>query len=308
MYEINTIADFEKLPQNLRDEVLKAIRAKDKLDEFLKSQNKKQDKSPEETPETWIDCPKCTPGGKPGLYLKKGKEKRDNSDIHPSQIDKCIKNLYYSCAGYADQLEEHIDPRVRRIFDLGHAWHNIMQNWYGKGGAWCAPEHYHDEVRIDPDAKTFDGKPALPIAEYYWIKGSVDAIITRCELQVPGLGDVAIRLVHEYKTMKSTEYDKLTRPKPEHKKQATIYSAVFDIPVVVYLYLNKDNSQMADFPVAFDHTIWQWIVEKCEKVKHYVNTETLPPWEETSASKNPRECMDCGYRKICQPPLKQLGR
>jgi CRISPR/Cas system-associated exonuclease Cas4 (RecB family) len=307
MTEINTIAQFLDLPVHLRDEVQKSIRAKDRLDSWLRSQNKRIGDGSQKTEPHWEACKSCGEWGHPGWVWKEEHE-RDNSDIHPSQIGKCIKALWFSCYGYANQLEEFIDPRLQMIFDLGSLWHLILQG-YGVRGAWGPTERYRPEVPIDPDAVTFDGHPVHPLAAQLWIKGHVDAVIDRYIIDnVPGLGPVSIRLVHEYKSINSNGYSKLTRPKPEHKYQATIYAAVLDIPIVVYMYTNKDDCKTADFPVPFDHTIWNEVVTKITQVQNYVANEQVPPWEVTSAVKNQSECMECGYRKSCQPPLKQLGR
>jgi CRISPR/Cas system-associated exonuclease Cas4 (RecB family) len=303
MLEINTINEFLSLPTNVRDEIQKAIRTKDRLENFLLSMNKRSGQQIKPSEQGgWEQCPKCLPTGYPGWVYKEAG--RDDSDIHPSQINKCLKFLYYSCAGYTSHMEEIIDSRLRMIFDLGHAWHNVVQR-YGQMGAWGDPKHYRKEVAIDPDAVTHDGHPILPIAHQFWLRGHVDGILDRYEIpNVPGVGDVAIRIVHEYKTINDGQYKKLTRPKPEHKYQATIYSAVFDIPLVVYLYVNKDNCYLADFPVPFDHTIWNEIVAKCYRVQYYVESNMPPPWEETSAVLNPAECENCAFRKLCSPPRR----
>lgn len=309
MLEINTIADFAALPGNLQSEVMKAVRVKDRLDQYLRSTNKKAGPRPEPK---WVPCKGCLPG-EPGTcrhcaawgqagWIWRAFEGRDASDIHPSQINKCIKALWYSCNGFADYLEEYVEPRIMMIFALGHAWHDIMQGW-GRKGAWCAPELYHAETQIDPDAVTFDGQPVLPLAKQLWIRGAADAVIDKYLCQVPGIGDVSIRMVHEYKTMNSANYGKLTRPKPEHKFQATIYSAVFDAPLVVYVYTNKDTCDTKDYPVSFDHTIWQSITTKISQVQEFTNNEQMPPWELTAATLGASECMDCGYRKLCSPPI-----
>jgi CRISPR/Cas system-associated exonuclease Cas4 (RecB family) len=308
MLEINTIADFQALPGNVQNEVLRSIKAKERLDIFLRSQNKKAGPKPEPH---WAQCKGCLPE-KPGVcrhcatwgqagWVWKVFEGRDASDIHPSQIAKCMKALWYACNGFADFLEEYVDPRIQMIFSLGHAWHDVMQG-YGRRGAWCEPGFYHHEVQIDPDAVTFDGQPVLPLAKQFWIRGAADALIDKYLITVPGVGEVSIRLVHEYKTMNSNNYTKLIRPKPEHKHQATIYSAVFDAPIVVYLYTNKDTCDTKDFPVAFDSTIWASVTEKISQVQHYTELEQMPPWELTAAANGASECKECGYRKICVPP------
>jgi len=307
MIEINTIQDFFNLPLQSRYEIQKALRTKDRLEQFIIGQRKVvgQEVKPVDAAH-WSECRACTKTGQPGWVWVE--QRRDDNDIHPSQIDKCIKTLYYACTGQTAQAEEKHEPRLQLIFDLGHAWHDVLQK-YGRRGAWVEPQDYFHEVPIDPDAMTPDGQPVLPVAHRYWIRGSADALLQRYSLaNVPGLGDVVIRVIHEYKTMNSGQFTKLTSPKPEHKRQANIYAAVFNVPLVVYLYTNKDNCGMQDFPVPFDHSIWSEIATKCDQVQYYVNNEMMPPWEETSAVKNPRECEGCGYLKLCQPPLVQLRR
>lgn len=306
MLEIKTIDEFLALPSNLRDEIQKAMKTKDRLEAFLRSQNKRTGNTQRVVTEPhWEKCKRCSHWGQPG-WVWVEEHQRNDADIHPSQIDKCLKFLWHSCMGDADKLEEFIDPRLQMIFDIGHAWHETVQT-YGRKGAWGKPEWYRPEVEMDPDAVTFDGHPVMPLAQQYWIRGHVDAVLDRYEIDnVPGIGPVAIRVVHEYKTINSNGYQKLNRPQPKHKRQATMYAAVFNAPIVVYLYTSKDDCKTADFPVPFDHTIWNEIVQKIYKTQHYVNLGTPPPWEETSASLNPSECMDCGFRKLCQPPITKL--
>lgn len=308
MLEIMTIGDFLNLSTQQQQEIQKALRVKDRLENWLRGLNRKPGDAPKQA--FWKPCKFCaataTPGrcvnchpDHPGWELV---EPRDNSDIHPSQITKCLKNLWFCCSGYAEQLVENIDPKLQMIFDLGHAWHHTVQA-YGLRGAWSEKKDYRDEVPIDPDALKADGSPELPVAHDLWIKGSVDAIIDRYVIpNVPTLGDVVIRMVHEYKTISSGGFSSLTRPKPEHKWQAMIYSAVFDIPLVVFHYTNKDNCNNIDYPVPFDHLIWSKVREKIQKVQYYVEAGSPPPWEETSAILNPNECKSCGYAHICKPP------
>lgn len=308
MLEVMTIGDFLSLPTQQQQEIQKALKVKDRLEQYLLGLN--QVAAAPVTPESaWKKCKFCKPDA-PGVCGRchpdhagwQLVEMRNNSDIHPSQIHKCIKLLWFFCnPDTVNQGEEFIDARLRMIFDLGHAWHHMMQS-YGKNGAWSEPQHYHPELPIDPDEEV-NGQLKLPVANDFWIRGSADAVIDRYILpNVPTIGDVVVRMVHEYKTINSTQFAKLIRPKSEHKWQATMYSAVFNVPFVVYLYMNKDNCQVADFPVAFDHSIWQEIQNRIRKVQYYTDQGAPPPWEETAAVLNPMECKNCGFNKICQPP------
>ena len=143
----------------------------------------------------------------------------------------------------------------------------------------------------------------------YWIKGHVDALIDPYVITVPGIGNVAIRIVHEYKTINSNGYRSLTnKPKSDHVWQATIYSMMLDAPIVVYIYTNKDNCQQADFPIPFDYNLWAKIEEKIRKIQYYVEAKMAPPWEETNAVLSPRECIECPYLKLCEPPQSAVQK
>jgi CRISPR/Cas system-associated exonuclease Cas4 (RecB family) len=304
MLEINSIQHFLSYPPEIQTEIRSALKTKDRLENWLRSQNKKAGQTIKPANAAhWEPCSKCAPWGQPGWVWKE--QDRDDNDIHPSQINKCLKILWYACNDYTEQFEEYIDPRLRMIFDIGHGWHNVMQNFYGKRGAWCDPEHYHAEVRIDPESANPDGSPKWPVANDYWIRGSVDGLIDNYYIVTPSLGDVSIRVVHEYKTINSANFAKLNRPKPEHKWQATIYSVCLDVPIVVYVYTNKDDCKMVDFPVSYDHGIWNEVSIKIRRVQELTNSERQPDWGETSAVLNPRECMECAARKFCQPPLRR---
>lgn len=297
MLTINTIPEFYALPEHYRIAILRAIDTKTRLVDWLDKKSRE--------PKRWHKhsfIGKCRECDGAGQYKH---SPRDSRDIHPSQITKCIKKIWFDCSvsevtdkdgdavPYYVYSEEYVDPYLQMIFDQGHGIHNQYQG-YGERGAWG--KNYASEATIDPDAGD------LPLAEVYWIRGSVDAILDPYHVEVPGLGTVAIRIIHEYKSINDNGYTQLKSPKPDHKWQASIYSRVFDVPVVVYLYVNKDNNKLADFPVPFDFQLWDTIEKKIEKIQYYVDRKQLPMWEETSAVLKPRECESCPYLRLCNPP------
>jgi CRISPR/Cas system-associated exonuclease Cas4 (RecB family) len=299
MLEIRTIAEFFQLSEFHRSSIIRELKTKMRLEDWLNAfNNKKKRNIPAGV--SW-KCKHCSGSGK--IVAKP----RNNNDIHPSQVSKCVKKVWLDCSGYAEQMEEFIEPRIRMLFDLGHAWHDTVQG-YGARGAWGSAKDYHAEVEIDPDAKDDDGESIHPMAEAFWIRGSVDGLLDPYVVNVEGIGKVAVRVIHEYKTINSNGYSKLNRPKPDHKWQATLYSVCLDVPIVVYLYTNKDNNQMSDFPIAFDHTLMRQIEDKIEQIQHHVALGTPPPWEQTASGTNPYECSYCPYLQICKPPHKGKRR
>ena len=339
MLEIKTIQDYYELSPHHQSAILKELKTKIRLEDWLRLQNEKRKRKRRLMVSSNIFLKR------PEYVIEREDivaKPRDGSDIHPSQIHKCVKKIWMDCSFIemdvpvfqrddSDGLvydsnkepvvvgtekamvpyyllgEEYIDPRLQMIFDMGHAWHDKMQG-YGARGAWGPKKNYRDEVAIDPDEKDEQGNIVNPRAEQYWIKGAVDGVLDPYLINVSGLGKVAIRVLHEYKTINSNGYKNLSKPKSDHMWQATIYSMALDVPIVVYVYTNKDNCQLADFPVPFDRNLWAKIEAKIRKVQHYVEGHIVPPWEETSAVLSPRECMECPYVKLCQPPQSAVKK
>ena len=305
MIKVHSIADYNNLPEPQRLALQYSIKCKDRLKDWIRKRNS-QPAAPRTQDNHWVRCKRCIEHVGVCACKADGHEgwveaepERDNSGVHPSGVTNCLKALYYACSGRASEHHRFVDPDLQFIFDMGHGWHYVVQNFYGKKGAWGAPESYHPEVAIDPSE---DGQWVL--GKQYWIRGSVDALLDDYRVDVPGMGEVSVRVVHEYKTIGADGYKKLTKPKPEHQWQATIYSAVLDAPLVVFLYVNKNNSQMVDFVVPFNQKLWdEEITKKILAVQSYVTAQSDPPWEITSAKLSPRDCFECGYKNICKPPL-----
>lgn len=295
MIEVNTIQDFMALQPEHKDYILRNINFKERLDTYLNSLNNKRS--------TEAHVKKCKRCNATGWIMV---EPRIKHDIHASQIHKCVKKLWYDCSGYTEEAEQNVNPQGRMIFDQGHAIHEMLQR-YGESGAYCEKNFYQAEVPIVPDEEEAKSKGFhfLPIAKEYKIRSFVDAINWQYVIpNVPDLGDVSIRVIHEYKTIGRTGFTSLQRPKPEHIMQGMVYCACFCVPVITYVYFDKDRCQVADFSVPFDPYVWNTVSNKIKTVLGYVETKEMPPWEITAAVQNPTECLDCEYYNFCQPPIK----
>ena len=219
----------------------------------------------------------CKTCDKKGWLLKTPR----HAGLHPSQIiNSCLLKIYWQMEG-KEEREKH-NNRTLLIFDSGHAVHGMFQA-YGLDGAWG--EEYVPEVRMTEGSH--------PLATELMIEGSADAECIMVVDDIPHAPIYEVGVVHEYKTMRSSNFAKLTRPKPEHKEQAMIYSAVLNRPVVVFLYFSKDDSNLADFPVEFDPVLWARMEEKARVlVRHYENEQ--PPPATTGYG-----CEECGFAFSC---------
>jgi CRISPR/Cas system-associated exonuclease Cas4 (RecB family) len=275
--QLHTIDQWLATDPAIRVVILQNIKLKDRLQRYLSALNNTQGSTVTES--HWVRCGRCSSSGHPGYILKEPRY----DGIHPSQIvSPCMKKIYFDMTGESGQ--ENIEPRVRLIFDLGHAIHHMFQT-YGLNGAWGP--HYKHEVEIS-------GK-CQQIAADYMIEGHADADNILTIDDIPGSPYVyEVGLVHEYKSINDNGYSKLKSAKPDHKAQAIIYAKALNRPIVVYLYLNKNDQNLADFPVAFDPVMWERSEGKIKSLLNYYDSKTPPPGEVGF------HCRDCKYLYICE--------
>jgi CRISPR/Cas system-associated exonuclease Cas4 (RecB family) len=199
--------------------------------------------------------------------------------IHPSGISTdCLRKLWYSAVGAEESRA--VDAELQVTFDIGHSVHGILQS-YGERGAW-GPE-YVPEVDVS----------GPPLADTLMIEGHADADTVMTVDAGPDRPLYEVGVVHEYKTIKTEQYAKLTGPKPEHKQQATVYAAALDRPLVAYLYVNKNDSSMRDFVVQFDKSLWESVAAKCRAVVEHVRNGTEPRGSPGFG------CSQCPYAHAC---------
>lgn len=268
---LHTIDQWMQVDHRLRPLIMMELKVKEKLQRFLGNLSK----GPAPTEAKWVPCSKCD---KKGWVLKEPRY----PGIHPSQLPHpCMLKVWNEMMGVEGR--EKIEPRTQLIFDLGHAVHHMMQT-YGAHGAW-GDTLYKPESKLTGEIQ--------PLAEELMIEGSADAENIIVVDNIPNAPIYEVGTVHEYKTINSKAFEKLTRPKPEHKQQATIYAKVLNRPVVVYLYFSKNDSNLADFPVEFDPVQWSTLENKARLLVQHFDAGQPPPAETGF------HCQQCPYAYGC---------
>ena len=271
--QLHTIEQWFSVDPQVQQIVLRAIKLRDRLWAWrLALEQGKLSHPPEPG---WRPCKRCDQRGwtyheprKPGL--------------HPSAMySTCLLKIYFEAIGVPAEVTH--EATMLLLFDLGTAWHDKLQS-FGRAGVWG--ERYKEEVAIEDTA----------LAKEFMIVGHADAENILVIDDIPGAPIFEVGLVHEYKTINDKGFGGLHgKPKPQHKQQATIYSACLNRPVVVYLYTNKDNSNTQDFPIVFDHALWNTMAQKATRVRDAVLSNTPPPAEIGY------HCKECGFRYQCAP-------
>lgn len=275
--QLHTITQWFSVPKEVQDTVLRALKIRDRLWAFrlAAEQSKLQPFEPH-----WAPCKKCDQTGWVAVAPRK-------AGIHPSSMSSsCLLKIYYEAIGVQKQVTN--EARELLIFDLGTAAHDMFQS-FGMKGAWGP--NYAPEVSIG----------SSPIAQELGIEGHADADTIITIEEIAGAPIFEVGVVHEYKTINDKGFESLkNKPKPQHKQQATVYAACLDRPVVAYLYLNKNNSNIEDFPIVFEPALWETMRQKAVQVRYHMGIGEPPPADVGY------HCNQCGYVYSC--PAYKLAK
>jgi hypothetical protein len=269
--QLHTIEQWFAVDEQVRAMLLPRLRVRDRLWAFrLKLEQEKVDL----TESKWVPCRKCDQTGWKWKHPRK-------PGVHPSAISTtpCLLKVYWEAIGKPAAVMH--EARDLLIFDLGTAAHDMLQA-FGQAGAWGS--YYKPEIAIE----------STPLAQQFQIVGHADADNIIVIDDIAGAPIFEVGVVHEYKTINDKGFEGLKgKPKQAHMAQATIYSACLNRPVVVYLYMNKNNSNLEDFPVPFNPQVWNHIQQRAVTVKQCLDAQIEPKAEVGY------HCGQCPYMYNC---------
>jgi hypothetical protein len=198
----------------------------------------------------------------------------------------CARALFYSYTNAP--AEGSWTPRNRRILDTGTAIHGQLQMYLAEvAKRRKKTETFEKEAGISPETNS--------VADVLDISGHTDGIYT---ITLPHL---SVRFGIEIKSINDAGFKATKSVHPEHAVQGTIYQACLDLPVMLFLYYNKNDSNMAEFLQVFDWHIWGEIEKKVNGVRECVYKKMMPLQEVGFG------CKTCKYKAICKPPQRMRG-
>ena len=179
-------------------------------------------------------------------YLKtRPKDNRAKNCFHPSSLHKSARELYHLYLE-GDNSQE-FEPRIKRIFDNGHAVHDRLQTYLGNAGVLLQAE--------------------VPVrSREYEIIGHTDGILS--------MGGV--KGILEIKSMNANTFYSTYEPKEEHLIQVNIYMFCTGIERACLLYECKDDQALKEFYVKQDRAILDPILEKIQYVQECLRTGKEP--------------------------------
>lgn len=201
-------------------------------------------------------------------------DKRAKGVFHPSQLlDGCARQMTYDLLKTppTDGGKRAIGPELQRVFDVGTWYHVYMQNiLYNMG--------YLEQAEVPV------------VNEKKYLNGKADGMFKE---EVFGE-----KVVLEIKTMNNWNFTKaLYRPFKKHEFQASLYARELGAKKVLYLYINKDTSEIRDFLMPLNEEQLAIADKKMSNVISHVEAKTPPT--RTCEDKFCDNAVACPFVSLC---------
>lgn len=199
-----------------------------------------------------------------GLNSKTDPDRPRHPGIHPSEFSttSCDRRVAYTVIGI--DKKESTRPQLRRIFDTGHAFHDVLQGALAEmSPAFRAevPVH-HADLRI---------------------VGHCDGVLDEDGFEI--------------KSINENGHRKLRKEKSEHQKQGVLYASLLQLQRVLYLYASKETGELLGYPVSVDRSLWQSMAARATRIVRAVDSGNLPTRIDSEY-----HCRECPYAWTCRKP------
>lgn len=201
-------------------------------------------------------------------------DKRAKGVFHPSQLlTACPRQMTYDLMNMApsDRIAPHIGPELQRVFDVGTWYHVYMQNILYQIGLL-------EQAEV----------PVVNKEKY--LNGKADGVFKE---EVFGE-----KVVLEIKTMNSWTFQKAVfKPFAKHEFQASLYARELGAKKVLYLYINKDTSEIRDFLMPINEEQLAQADKKMADVISHVKAGSLP--KRTCTDRDCENAWACPFASLC---------
>jgi len=232
---------------------------------------------------------------KRSIEMTEDKNKREPSKTYKPSGMNCIRSMYYQVVG-AEQDVEGANYCLVGICNSGTDAHIRIQN---------AVENM---INNDIDCEYIDVAEYITShnLDYLEIKGQnaggTETKLYYKLLNMSFMCDGIIRYkgkyyIIEFKTETSYKWVARKGVDEKHYKQATAYSLAFDIPEVLFVYINRDNSDMKAYIFKPTSEQKQDLVSMIQLCDECVAKHTAPNKPENLDKRN---CTYCSYKTVCE--------
>lgn len=201
-------------------------------------------------------------------------DKRAKGVFHPSQLlDGCMRQMTYDLSGFVptDKIVRPIGAALQRTFDVGTWYHIYMQCILYRIG-------YLEQAEV----------PVINKEKY--LNGKADGLFKESIF-----GE---KVVLEIKTMNNWNFTKaIFKPFKKHEFQASLYARELGAKKVLYLYINKDTSEIREFLMPINEEQLAIADKKMGSIIEHVKKGTIPP--KVCKDKFCDNALACPFVSVC---------
>lgn len=230
---------------------------------------------------------------KRSIELTEEKNARKPSQTYKPSSMNCIRNMWYQVTG-TEPDKSNSSACLVGICESGTDRHERVQN---------AVSHMKDN-KIDCeyiDVGKYVKSRGLDYLDVVCKQGNETKLYHK-SLNMSFLCDGIIRYLGKYyileiKTESMYKWQSREDVNPDHYNQAIAYSLSLGIDNVLFLYINRDNTDMKAYMFNVTNDMKESLVAKIEECDNYVKKLVCPPKPETVTNKT---CQYCSYRNTCR--------
>lgn len=230
---------------------------------------------------------------KKSIEIEADKESRKPSQSYKPSSMNCIRNMYYQMIG-AEPESGDTSYCLVGICNSGTDIHVRVQT---------AVEHMKDSGMDCEyvDVSEFVKSRNLDYLEIV-SKSGMETKLYHKDLHMSFLCDGIIRYrghyyILELKTEMGAKWNRRDGVDSSHYMQGTAYSIAFNLPEVLFVYINRDILDMKSYMFIPTDEMKQDLVGRIEECDGYVSRMICPPKPEDVSKKT---CTYCSYAKQCK--------
>ena len=230
---------------------------------------------------------------KRSIELTEEKNARKPSQTYKPSSMHCMRNMWYQVTA-AEPDKSNVTASLIGICESGTDRHERIQN------AVSHMKNNHIDCEYVDVARYVKSRNLdyLDVVE----KQGNETKLYHKSLNMSFLCDGIIRYKGKYyileiKTESLYKWQSREDVNPDHYNQAIAYSLSLGIDNVLFLYINRDNTDMKAFMFHVTEEMKLELVSKIEECDRYVKKLTCPPKPETASNKT---CQYCNYRNLCR--------
>jgi len=201
---------------------------------------------------------------------KRSKNYGPRDHFWASDVFKCKRQLFYEFK--PDIPKKALDARALMIFKAGDAFHDLVKNYLWRSGILRA-----EEARLPDKAK-----------EELNLTGRFDAMVS----STPE-GD---RELVEIKSISHFGFEDMLEPKEEWLGQLIIYMHYLGVKKGVIFAINKNTSEMKQWPIDYDEKIFEKVKNYFLEVAKFVKEDKEP---DRPYARDSWQCGYCKYNSHC---------